>query len=71
MVKAAQRTMNEVKTNVKPDVIIGLFHSGKEGGIETAEYKESASIEVAKKVDGFDAVFFGHDHSRCLERCRQ
>lgn len=67
MVKAAQRTMNEVKTNVKPDVIIGLFHSGKEGGIETADYKESASIEVAKKVDGFDAVFFGHDHSRCLE----
>ena len=67
MVKAAQRTMNEVKTKVKPDVIIGLFHSGKEGGIETAEYKESASIEVAKKVDGFDAVFFGHDHSRCLE----
>lgn len=67
MVACGKRTIATLKKDVKPDLIIGLFHSGKEGGITTAEYTENSSIEVAKKVDGFDAIFFGHDHSRCNE----
>ena len=67
LVSCAERTIATLKKEVKPDVIIGLFHSGKEGGIETQDYKENASFEVAQKVDGFDAIFFGHDHSRCNE----
>ena len=53
-----------LQENEKPDVIIGLFHSGKDGGIQTAEYDEDASIKVAKEVPGFDLILFGHDHTR-------
>lgn len=67
MVSAAKRTMDYIRQNEKPDVVIGLFHSGKEGGITTDSYAENASLEVAKKVDGFDVVFFGHDHTLYAE----
>lgn len=63
MVSCAKRTMAEVKTKEKPDVIVGLFHSGWDGGIKTPEYDEDASKKVAKEVPGFDIVFFGHDHT--------
>ena len=63
MVSCAKRTMVEVKTKEKPDVIVGLFHSGWDGGIKTPEYDEDASKKVAKEVPGFDIVFFGHDHT--------
>lgn len=45
-------------------MIIGLFHSGKSGGITTTEYEEDASLKVATQVPGFDVVMFGHDHTR-------
>ena len=70
MVSCAKRTMAEVKTKEKPDVIVGLFHSGWDGGIKTPEYDEDASKKVAKEVPGFDIVFFGHDHTphRSIEK---
>ena len=46
-----------------PDVIVGLFHSGWNGGIKTPQYDEDASQKVAQEVPGFDVVFFGHDHT--------
>ncbi len=64
MVKSATKWMKYVKQNEKPDVIIGLFHSGKDGGIVTSEYEEDASLHVAKAVPGFDIIMFGHDHAR-------
>lgn len=67
MVSAARRTIEYLRKNEKPDVIIGLFHSGKDGGITTPDYAENASLEVARKVDGFDVIFFGHDHTRFAE----
>lgn len=63
MVSCARRTMAEVKAKEKPDVIVGLFHSGWDGGIKTATYDEDASKKVAQEVPGFDVVFFGHDHT--------
>ena len=63
MVSCAKRTMAEVKTKEEPDVIVGLFHSGWDGGIKTADYDEDASKKVAQEVPGFDVVFFGHDHT--------
>lgn len=63
MVKSAKYWMDYVQKNEKPDVVIGLFHSGKEGGIVTDEYEEDASLKVAREVPGFDIVFFGHDHA--------
>ena len=67
MVSSARQTIATLKANEHPDVIIGLFHSGKEGGITTDTYTENASLEVATKVAGFDAVFFGHDHTTFAE----
>jgi len=64
MVSCAKYWVNYLKVNEKPDVIIGLFHSGKDGGIHTDKYDEDASIEVAKKVSGFDLILYGHDHAR-------
>ena len=67
MVTCAQKWVKYLQENEKPDVIIGLFHSGKDGGISTPEYDEDASLKVAKQVPGFDLVLFGHDHTRCNE----
>ena len=63
MVKSARYWMDYVQKNEKPDVVVGLFHSGKEGGIVTDEYEEDASLKVAREVPGFDIIFFGHDHA--------
>jgi 5'-nucleotidase family protein len=63
MVSCAKRTMEEVKKKENPDVIVGLFHSGWNGGIKTPQYDEDASQKVAQEVPGFDVIFFGHDHT--------
>lgn len=68
MIASARRTVESLRKNEKPDVVIGLFHSGREGGITTDSYEENASLKVAKEVDGFDVVFFGHDHTRHAEK---
>ena len=63
MVSCAKRTMEEVKKKENPDVIVGLFHSGWNGGIKTPQYDEDASQKVAQEVPGFNVIFFGHDHT--------
>lgn len=67
MVTCARKWMKHIQETEKPDVVIGVFHSGKDGGIVTPEYEEDASLRVAKEVPGFDMVLFGHDHTRCNE----
>lgn len=67
MVTSARQWVKYLQENEKPDVIIGLFHSGRSDGISTPEYDEDASLKVAKEVPGFDLVLFGHDHTRCNE----
>lgn len=64
MVESARKWVAYVKANEHPDLIVGLFHSGKDNGITNAEYSENQSLQVAKQVGGFDIVFFGHDHTR-------
>lgn len=64
MVSSARQWMRVVKEQEKSDIVIGLFHSGKDGGITTPHYKEDAALAVAREVPGFDVVFFGHDHTR-------
>ena len=64
MVVSARKWMEHLQKNEKPDIVIGLFHSGKDGGIKTDEYEEDASLRVAQEVPGFDIVLFGHDHTR-------
>ncbi|MGN0068184.1 MAG: bifunctional metallophosphatase/5'-nucleotidase [Prevotella sp.] len=64
MVKSSRKWIKHIKETEHPDIIIGLFHSGKSGGITTEEYEENASLKVAEEVDGFDLILFGHDHTR-------
>lgn len=67
MVSSAKHWMKIIKEKEKADVVIGLLHSGKSGGISTPDYDEDASLKVAKEVPGFDLVLFGHDHTRYLD----
>lgn len=62
METSARRWMKHLLERETPDLVIGLFHSGYEGGIVTDEYIENATRAVAEKVPGFDAIFYGHDH---------
>ena len=50
MVTSARKWMKIIQEKEKPDVVIGVFHSGKDGGIVTPEYEEDASLRVAKEV---------------------
>ena len=62
METAASRWMQYVCKHENPDIVIGLFHSGYEGGITTEGYAENATRAVAENVPGFDAIFYGHEH---------
>jgi 2',3'-cyclic-nucleotide 2'-phosphodiesterase/3'-nucleotidase len=66
MVECAQQWVPYIKEHEKPDLLIGMFHSGSDytvGGSDLDTYKnENGSIPVAMKVDGFDIVLMGHDH---------
>ena len=62
MTSCAKKWVKYIKEVERPDLIFGLFHSGKEGGIKTDAYEENATAAVAREVPGFDIIFFGHDH---------
>ena len=63
MVSCARKWVKALREQEKADVIIGLFHSGWDGGISTPHYNEDATKKVAEEVEGFDVIFFGHDHT--------
>ena len=63
MVSCARKWVKILREKEQADVIIGLFHSGWDGGIVTPEYEEDASKATAEQVEGFDVIFFGHDHT--------
>ncbi len=66
MIKTAEKWIPIIKKREKPDIIIGLFHSGVKftyGGYKAdSPRNENAAELVAEKVAGFDIVFVGHDH---------
>ena len=63
MVSCARKWVKILRKQEKADVVIGLFHSGWDGGIVTDSYDEDATKKVAEQVEGLDVIFFGHDHS--------
>lgn len=67
MEETAAKWIEIIRKNESPDVIIGLFHSGRDASKTTAGYIENASITTAENVDGFDAILIGHDHSLFCE----
>lgn len=64
MVLSARQWVKHVKDTEHADIIIGLFHSGKDGGIKlNEEIEENQSARIAREVPGFDIIFYGHDHT--------
>ena len=63
MVSCARKWVKILREQEKADVVIGLFHSGWDGGIVTDSYDEDATKKVAEQVEGLDVIFFGHDHT--------
>ena len=63
MVGSARRWVKHIRQVEQPDLVLGLFHSGLNGGIVMENGLEEDAVQrVAQEVDGFDAIFFGHDH---------
>lgn len=64
MEETAKKWMKIIKEKETPDIIIGVFHSGKDAVAISDKYNENASVTIAKNVPGFDILFIGHDHLR-------
>ncbi len=66
MVATARKWIKIIKEKEKPDLIVGLFHSGPEDEMkyydEGKREIENASRLVAELVPGFDIILAGHDH---------
>jgi len=71
MTETAKLWMPEIM-NKKPDLIIGLFHSGwNADDLENEQdnlLRENESASVAWNVPGFDIIFTGHDHRVSKEK---
>jgi 2',3'-cyclic-nucleotide 2'-phosphodiesterase/3'-nucleotidase len=64
MEATARKWIPIIKEKEKPDIIVGLFHSGIDAMTMANKYREDASMEVAERVPGFDVVMVGHDHQQ-------
>jgi 2',3'-cyclic-nucleotide 2'-phosphodiesterase / 3'-nucleotidase len=71
MVETAKLWMPEIHKH-KPDIIIGLFHSGWDKFDNDKHiprpFDENGSADVAWNVPGFDIIFTGHDHRTANEK---
>lgn len=72
MIETARKWVPLIREKEKPDMLIGLFHSGFNhnyaGENEHTPCNENATQLVARQVDGFDIIFSGHDHQ---EKCEE
>jgi len=71
MTETAKEWMPVIRKE-KPDLIIGLFHSGwNKNELEQdndRSFSENGSASVAWNVPGFDIIFTGHDHRTANEK---
>ena len=67
MLSAAQKWM-PVILKEKPDLVVGLFHSGWDTSDLDSGKHEDGSASVAYNVPGFDIIFNGHDHRTANEK---
>ncbi|QKG79639.1 bifunctional metallophosphatase/5'-nucleotidase [Tenuifilum thalassicum] len=72
MVESAKYWVKHIQKKEKPQIIIGLFHSGYDatyGGANAEERNnENAALLVAKQVPGFDVILIGHDHKELAKK---
>jgi 2',3'-cyclic-nucleotide 2'-phosphodiesterase/3'-nucleotidase len=65
MLATAHKWVPLILEKEKPDLMVGLFHSGTDesyGGNPEPYLNENAVMLVAEQVPGFDIIFAGHDH---------
>lgn len=70
MVETARKWM-PVILNEKPDLVVGLFHSGWDKNYDPGKnnyHSENGSAAVAYNVPGFDVIFTGHDHGTACDK---
>lgn len=66
-----KKRLTYISENEKPDIFIGLFHSGWEGGLKAKGTIENCVKEIAEKLDGLDLILFGHDHIAHCEKLKR
>lgn len=59
MEETARKWMPVIQEKERPDLVIGLFHSGQNTQMMSGWYRENASLEVACDIPGFDIVLKG------------
>ena len=69
-VESAKKWMDIVKKNERPDIIVGLFHTGIHDHSKTNGSLNDATLEIARRVPGFDVIFYGHDHATHYEEVK-
>lgn len=66
MLGTAKKYMPQIKKE-KPDLIVGLFHSGWDGkedeGNNGSHYDKNGVAAIAYNVPGFDVILCGHNHN--------
>jgi len=71
MYETAKEWMPEI-IKEKPDLIIGLFHTGwdnpKSDSYQPDTRPDEGSAEIAFNIPGFDIIFTGHDHRIANEK---
>lgn len=66
--ETAAKLIPYIQENEHPDLIVGLFHSGLDGGKIDGSLYENETMTTAVNVPGFDIIFYGHDH---IASCRK
>lgn len=72
-VESVRAAMAELKTRVRPDVVIVAAHSGLDrdpqtGTVRSAEEaRENFIYQIATQIKGIDAIVFGHTHMQLAD----
>lgn len=66
-VASARKWIDIVKKQERPDLIVGLFHTGVNDHSLTNGSRNDATADIARMVPGFDIIFYGHDHTTHYE----
>ncbi|MBR5706268.1 MAG: bifunctional metallophosphatase/5'-nucleotidase [Bacteroidaceae bacterium] len=62
MVETAKYWMPILKEQEEADIVVGLLHSGYNGGRTEEGMTENAVSKLLSEVPGFDIILYGHDH---------
>lgn len=64
MIPCAKLWVETIQKTEHPDVLVGVFHSGFDGGFIAED--ENAVKDIAEQVPGFDMICYGHDHQAAV-----